>query len=163
MSPDDKERVLELFHKDMSVRDIAKTMGIERAPVSNYLYSLGLAGKDTTELPTEGVNRQWLLDNANVDVRRRNKALKDTFGKVFSEKDLAMMYNKMCGVKGSPEPFCHYGGNCETCEKRELCSWGYVRCESIQAWEDDIEVDGAMKIIEENPELYKDCYPEETI
>ena len=158
MTTEDKVEIERLCLEGKSAKAIGEMVGCTTRQVNNYLYRQGLKGSAAKEISEKGINKQWLLDNAGIDIRKRARAIRQALGKDFKEKEITLLYFDLCRVDGSPKPY--YSNNCETCPKRELCSLGYVRCESIQDWEGKREVEEIYRVIESNEELYKDCYPE---
>jgi len=156
MTTEDKVEVERLCLEGKSARVIGEMVGCTTRQVNNYLHGQGLKGSAAKEIGKKGIDKQWLLDNAKIDIRKRARAIRKALGTDFKEQGITLLYWDLCRVDGSPEPY--RGKNCETCIKRELCSGGYVRCESIQDWEGRRGIEDIYEVIESNKELYEDCY-----
>jgi len=156
----DKPVVEKELSSGSTIAQIAIKMGYTWREVNNYLHGQGLTGGVECRVPHDGIDKAWLLDYAHVDIRKRNKAIRKAQGSdcKLKERALSRMYHALCRVEGSPEPYTRRGGECEKCPKWGLCSWDYVRCESIQDWEGD-SVNEILMVIESRPEVYEDCYP----
>jgi hypothetical protein len=160
LTAEDKRDIAALWLRGKSLREVTEEVGCGVNQVKNFVYGEGLAGATASPLPREGVTRQWLLDNVEIDERRKLKILREGLGREIRQAELIKWYFQLCRVEGSPEP--HVGGryrDCSKCPKAGVCSWGYVRCESIQAWEPEREVEETMRVIEEDRNLYEDCFP----
>ena len=160
ISKADKPVVEKLFGSGVGLNSVAEQTGYTWREVANYLHGRGLTGGEECWIPWGGVTKEWLLDHAHIDIRKRNKAIRIATKGEFKERGLARLYHQMCRVEGSPSPHEQRGGECEKCPKWGLCSWDYVRCESVQDWEGD-SADEALNWIETNEDLYDDCYPVE--
>jgi len=158
ISREDKSDVEELFSSGVHLNDIAAQTGYAWREVSNYLHGRGLTRGEECWIPWEGITKKWLLDHAHIDIRKRNKAIRHAAK--ARKGGLSSAYHELCQVEGSPAPYRHRGGECGKCPKQSLCSAEYVRCESVQDWEDE-SVDEILKWIENHRELYEDCYPAE--